>query len=321
MTYLLGTDEAGYGPKLGPLVIAASLWQVPDGMRNADLYQQLGGLVTRQVARSQTSLPVTMADSKTLYQSGGGLAKLEAGLFPALLATGRRVDRWQDAWTQIAPDCVEDLRSLPWYRQFDMELPAHADPHRLSQCGRSFCCGLDQIGIRLVRIQARVLFAERFNQLVQRWGGKGTVLSHETLQLIRDLLTPLDAESALVCCDKHGGRDRYGALLQHHFPEQRLQIGRESRELSVYRLGPPARSIELRFAAKGETFLPSALASMAAKYLRELAMMAFNRFWQQHLPGLKPTAGYPADARRFFDEIDATRQRLSIPADHLWRTR
>ncbi len=31
MPYLLGTDEAGYGPNLGPLVISASVWEVPDG--------------------------------------------------------------------------------------------------------------------------------------------------------------------------------------------------------------------------------------------------------------------------------------------------
>ena len=33
MTYLIGTDEAGYGPNLGPLVISATVWQVPDGVR------------------------------------------------------------------------------------------------------------------------------------------------------------------------------------------------------------------------------------------------------------------------------------------------
>ena len=28
MRYLLGTDEAGYGPNLGPLVVAASAWEL-----------------------------------------------------------------------------------------------------------------------------------------------------------------------------------------------------------------------------------------------------------------------------------------------------
>ena len=39
-----------------------------------------------------------------------------------------------------------------------------------------------------------------------------------------------------------------------------------------------------------------ALASMAAKYLREVCMLQFNRYWAAQVPGLKPTAGYPTDA-------------------------
>ena len=28
MPYLIGMDEAGYGPNLGPLVVSASVWQM-----------------------------------------------------------------------------------------------------------------------------------------------------------------------------------------------------------------------------------------------------------------------------------------------------
>ena len=49
------------------------------------------------------------------------------------------------------------------------------------------------------------------------------------------------------------------------------------------------------FRTKGEEFLPTALASMTAKYLRELSMRAFNEFWCARVTGLRPTAGYPMD--------------------------
>ena len=48
MGYLIGTDEAGYGPNLGPLVISASVWHVPrinslPDLARLDLYEQLSG--------------------------------------------------------------------------------------------------------------------------------------------------------------------------------------------------------------------------------------------------------------------------------------
>jgi hypothetical protein len=125
----------------------------------------------------------------------------------------------------------------------------------------------------------------------------------------------------IIQCDKHGGRSRYAALLQHVFPDTWVEVCQESRNQSVYRWGAPARRVEARFTARGERFLPAALASMTSKYLRELAMRAFNAFWHQHLPGLQPTAGYPVDARRFRAEIGPIQQQLGIPDALLWRNR
>jgi hypothetical protein len=60
---------------------------------------------------------------------------------------------------------------------------------------------------------------------------------------------------------------------------------------------------------------------MTAKYLRELAMLAFNGYWKQRLPELKPTAGYPDDAKRFQADIHSAFTELNLPLDHLWRKR
>ncbi len=32
MTFLIGTDEAGYGPNYGPLVVSATVWEIDDGL-------------------------------------------------------------------------------------------------------------------------------------------------------------------------------------------------------------------------------------------------------------------------------------------------
>ena len=65
----------------------------------------------------------------------------------------------------------------------------------------------------------------------------------------------------------------------------------------------------------------AALASMTAKYLRELSMRAFNDFWCSRVPGLRPTAGYPADARRFKTEVAEVQRELGIDDHVLWRKR
>ena len=44
---------------------------------------------------------------------------------------------------------------------------------------------------------------------------------------------------------------------------------------------------------------------MFAKYLRELGMMHFNRWWSEKAGGIEPTAGYPRDAERFVNELRA----------------
>ena len=49
MAYLIGTDEAGYGPNLGPLVISATLWEAPDGVGGEDLFDRLGHVITPEL--------------------------------------------------------------------------------------------------------------------------------------------------------------------------------------------------------------------------------------------------------------------------------
>ena len=98
-------------------------------------------------------------------------------------------------------------------------------------------------------------------------------------------------------------------------------VHREGRAESRYELQAGDRPIEFCFRTKGEDFLPSALASMTAKYLRELAMGALNAFWQRHVPDLRATAGYPQDARRFRQQIAKAKSQLGIDDHRLWRTR
>jgi hypothetical protein len=141
------------------------------------------------------------------------------------------------------------------------------------------------------------------------------------LELITRVISPLDGQPISIICDKHGGRNRYGPLLNEHFPDFLIEVHGESRQQSVYRFGLNGRRIEFCFRAKAESCLPAALASMASKYLRELAMQPFNEFWCSRVPGLAPTAGYPQDARRFKTAITPAQRELGIDDNTIWRVK
>ncbi len=326
MAYLVGTDEAGYGPNLGPLVVGGTLWRVPDDVDGEELYRRLPNVLTPAQARNVKQAKLVIGDSKSLYKPGGGLAGLERGVFAALAAAERDKsdvvpNTWRALLARCDSACGDVLDTLPWYAVCQRSVPVDAQPDEISSAQQVLLHALTESKIELVAVRARVVFPPAFNERVQSCGSKGSALSLWTLELVEQMLQPIDEGAILIQCDKHGGRNRYAALLQHVFPDHLVEVLEETRQQSAYRWGAADRRIEARFIAKGERFLPSALASMFAKYLRELAMLAFNAFWQERIPGLKPTAGYPVDAKRFRQEIEAQQKQCGITDQMLWRER
>lgn len=325
MRLFLGTDEAGYGPNLGPLVIAGTAWQVPDHLQPEAMYAALEEVVCCGATRGADTR-LAIGDSKQLYKPSGGMAALERGVLTALATLDRPAQTWSQWWSLIDEHPSDAWYEAPWNREYDEPLPIDADGNELSALATGFgnCC--TNRDICLVGLQASVLPPGQFNQQVRRCGNKAEVLSLTTLALARRMLErlPLEqcpAENVHVLCDRHGGRARYAALLQHVFPDDLVVVRQETAELGVYALTFAGRRVEFRFLVGGERMLPTALASMTAKYARELAMRPFNAFWQRQVPGLKPTAGYPTDAKRFIREIGPAQRKLGIADADLWRER
>ena len=97
-------------------------------------------------------------------------------------------------------------------------------------------------------------------------------------------------------------------------------VRQEGMSRSVYEVLGLTREMHLTFQPRADSeHFCVALASMTSKYLRELLMGEFNQFWQRHVPGVKPTAGYPGDAARFLKDITPAAQRLGISEAALWR--
>lgn len=338
MGYLIGTDEAGYAPNLGPLVISATVWSVPGDPQHVDLYQLLRKAVARAPAvrkplakaataaaapRSASRRPprrLVLADSKVLYKPPGGLGDLELGLLAALALAGISPQSWREAWRHLDPEAARTLNEQPWHVDFDRPLPLEADRRRVDRLAARLQAEATQSGVRLLAVRSRAVFPNRWNDITDQHN-KSTALSLLTLELLSEVLTALGDEPVAVICDKHGGRNFYQPLLQRHVTEHLVEVYGEGPKESIYRWGPASRRTEVVFRVNAERYLPCALASMASKYLRELAMMAFNQYWRGHLPELRPTAGYPLDAGRFKTDIAAMQQTLQISDRLLWRNR
>ncbi len=321
MPFLIGTDEAGYGPSLGPLVVSASLWWVEDGIAAADLYQRLKGVVGR-TASSRGEVPrLHVADSKELYSPAQGLQALERGVLGALALVDRLPADWHDVWRLLGPGSLHCLGTMPWHEGYELTLPLAADQMDLEKLLPKLRRGFDKAGVRLMALESRAMFPDEFNRTNLALGNKSETLSTVTLQLVAQMLQRCEGDDVFIICDKHGGRNFYGRLLQQQFPDPLVEVHGETNAESIYRWGSPGQRVEIRFRAKGEALMPAALASMASKYLRELSMRAFNDFWRRHIPDLTPTAGYYRDAQRFRAQVGALQTSLGI-ADHImWRER
>jgi hypothetical protein len=316
MPWVVGIDEAGYGPNLGPLVQSAVALKLPEG--DPAGWRTLRPLVRRCDTAEDGRLLID--DSKAIY-TRYGLAALERGVM--LLAPESYTVAELVRKVGLAT-CCEDLVVEAWYDPAEC-LPVVMSRDEWQDESSRFCERAVEYGVTaLNEMSASVVPAPRFNRVCDECGSKGTVLSRGLIDLIASTLddVPRDGEPITFLCDKHGGRNYYAAMLQEAFPGGWIVPERESADESRYRVDLLDRPVTVTFRPRADgDSVAVALASMLCKYLREVCMRQFNRFWAAHVPGIRPTAGYPGDAKRFFDEIKPAMAKLGLADDQVWRKR
>src|SRR5262245_46270968 len=330
MPWLVGVDEAGYAPNPGPLVMTAVACRVPvepavpaGGLdtrpQPADLWRLLSAAVRRAGEPADGRLPV--GDSKEIYTTGRGLGTLETVVHAALSpCRPGPTATLADAVAWLAPSCVEELRAEPWYTG-RTPLPRSAESDACRDAADRYADACRAAGVCWSLARSVVVCPTRFNDLTAQAGSKGAVLADGLRALLRAACESLpDGEAVAVFVDKHGGRNTYAALLQTAF-DRGFVVAREEAALrSVYQVAGGARPVRVTFQPRADAeHYTVALASMVSKYLRELFMGELNAFWQGHVPGLRPTAGYPVDAVRFYEAIRSARDKLGIPEGAVWR--
>lgn len=321
-TTLISTDEAGYGPNLGPLMIAATSWTVENSA--VDLYEQLRNGVSNKFDPGGNRLFI--ADSKQVHRTGS-LEFLEQNVLSVLHSLTGQIPDSLDSLLELVSSgqrelIQERLARQRWLKDIEIAFPIKANLTTVHQLSDLFSNTCSVANVKLQQVECDSVFADEFNRLVHEVGNKANLLSGRSLQLVRMLLDTADpGQPVQIGCDKHGGRSKYAALIQHHLKPDFVTVRSEQLEISEYEFSEPQRSVRLWFAARGESFLPTALSSMFAKYVREVLMIAWNQFWLQSVSDLKPTLGYPQDAKRFIREIESARQKLGIPLETIWRER
>jgi len=264
-TLVIGIDEAGYGPNLGPLVIAATAWWLEDDKapqtenRSEIPYAERlhECLLPEFLPRPFRSLRphVPLGDSKVIYQGHDGVVSVEIGVRYWLRFTGKHELRFDDLIKDIASPSSKRLKSIPWY---DSELIsskaaksiASEEKMREFWAFDSFIDECDSkiksLGVGFLGLATDIIDEPEFNLRTERHDNKSTLLSIASISLANQLLeqvlpkvakllpTPDTAFEIQVYCDKHSGRNRYQSVLEDVLTTQSFTVLQEGAERSDY---------------------------------------------------------------------------------------
>lgn len=297
---VLGVDENGLGPVLGPLVATSVALQMPRYERSA---------------LCQRGLSLGLTDSK---ESGGfGQMQFAESVALALLAgqRGGAAPRSADAVLdqvfhngrpRLRACCPDDPTAAQCW-SIDLSLPIFGGDPAVGQEVLDKLIGRSKL--RILDIRSHVACAGVLN--AERASGK------HKFDVDFDLFEELIASThlthgapLLAVCGMIGGIRDYAPRFSrfdrdriHHVPGRRGQ-----RRYAIEGVG------EIRFEIDADArHLPVALASMVGKYVREICMRRIGEFYRQGNPDLALASGYRDPVtRRFIDATALLRKRFGI---------
>lgn len=313
-----GIDEAGYGPRIGPLAVGLSVFEVTAAEPlirlghapvTPDLWTLLRGVVRRACEVGRTRAALYVDDSKRLKgaPSVSGrhpLDRIEKGVLAFLHALGAEPTTDEELYASLGT-CLE---AAPWYVCDPLAAPLSTTWEHLRTLSNGLKSGLARRGVTPLLMRCELIGEGKFNEIVSERGSKAIVNFAASAAHLREVWERYGQRAPVVAMDRQGGRIRYGALLGDAIHRAEVRTIEETNERSVYELTdrgdhPERRMIVLVEVGADSMHLPTALASMTAKLVRELAMIRLNRHWCARVPALRPTAGYGADANRWLREV------------------
>ena len=325
MLVYAGIDEAGYGPMFGPLVIARSVFVLADH-DSADDPPSIWSLMPSAICKktSDKKRRIAVNDSKQLYTPSAGLSHLERGVLAFAALAGHEPTTVDQLLAHVAYDDESRQPDQLWYMTDDggPTLPTCVDAGLMKIARSQLAGAAEKAKLELAHLNAAVLYEDRFNRMVAATRSKARCSWTFVGGHLMAIWEQFGEYRPRVVIDRQGGRTQYAQLLSLLLPGASIEVESETPLLSEYLIEQGSRSMFVSFAVGSEEHhLPVALASMTAKYVREVLMMRFNAFWHRHAPKLKPTAGYAKDGKRFLADIEPVIDQLHIDRGALIRQR
>ena len=306
-----GIDEAGYGPLLGPLCVGVSAFRIDADADAApapiDLWKLLAAAVCKKP--KDTRRRIAVADSKKLKSNGKSpLVHLERGVLTFSCDDAPTSDEQLFARLGVH---ARTSRATPWHAH-PQSLPVSHTSDEIAIARNLLIGALARSGARIEHFGVSALDAPAFNAIYESLRNKARVNLSLVLDAIRTIDLMRGDQPAFIAVDRQGGRSDYAGELEAHIARgAAVNIMHEDHERSAYCVG---ENLVISFEVEAEErHLPVALASMGAKYVRELSMRRLNAFFAQRMEGLHPTAGYVEDGRRYLAEVKPILHAESIP--------
>jgi len=319
MAVLVGIDEAGYGPILGPLVVSSAAFSLPRESLSRDLWQVLSRSVA--IRRKHIGGRLLICDSKKAFNRTAGVKSLSRTVLACLRCMGRSPTNLSGLLEILCQDVLGRLGQYPWYKDSG-DYPLEADVADMEIAAKVFADDLQANGMGLLAIRSRCLDVGQYNEMINSVKNKASVLFTCITSLIKAALDVFGDQDLQIIVDRQGGRVKYRRVLQRMFEGMELQIISESAVSSSYELRGQGRAMRVHFVVGAdERYLCVSLASMVSKYLRELMMDCINRYFAGFGVDLKPTAGYWTDGLRFIEDLRKLIPDVQIQSDLFIRSR
>ena len=319
MTALIGIDEAGYGPLLGPLVVSSVAFQIPEHSLKDDLWQ----LLKKSTSQTKRNLAgrLQIADSKKVYSRAAGITHLQRSILACLKCLGHKPKNISQLISLLCPETLKRLKNYPWYETVQNQ-PLQFDPADIDIASAVFGDSLIENNIKLLKIQSCCLDVAHYNASVEKTKNKANVLFTATATLVKHAFDNLPQNQLQVIVDRQGARANYVNHIQKMFPDLDLKVLKQTEKISSYQLTSPKKTMRIHFVIKADQkHLPVSLASMTSKYLRQLLVGCINTYFASHCDHLKPTQGYWKDGLRFIADLKTHIPHVKYDGNLLIRSR